>query len=187
MTGNGLLAVFMSDRAKLQRFLVARGASSSESEDVLQELYLKLDTTKSRPISEPRAYLYRMAHNLLSDAKRKATRRGSRETAWASSQIGSHGQSENAVSAEDVLIQRERLKAVENALAELPERTSLILRQYRVEGVSQKTIAASLGITLSAVEKHLQRAYRAVLTARKRLDADTGDQRRLGAKSDERS
>ncbi|MDB5712748.1 MAG: polymerase sigma factor [Sphingomonadales bacterium] len=187
MTAEGLLAVFMSDRANLQRFLIARGASPAESEDVLQELYLKLGNTQTGPISEPRAYLYGMAHNLLNDWKRSAARQGGRESAWASSRMDGDGQTLAAPSIEDVLIQRERLKEVENALAALPERTSLILRQYRVDGVSQKTIAADLGITLSAVEKHLQRAYRAVIEVRQRLDADSGGQRRLGAKGDEQS
>jgi RNA polymerase sigma factor (sigma-70 family) len=187
VTPDGLLAVFMSDRANLQRFLMARGASSAESEDVLQELYLKLGNTPMGPISEPRAYLFRMAHNLLNDWKRSAARQGSRESAWASSRINGDGQAPDAVSIEDVLIQRERLKEVESALAALPERTSLILRQYRIDGVSQKTIATDLGITLSAVEKHLQRAYRAVLDVRQRLDADSDGQRRLGAKDDEQS
>jgi RNA polymerase sigma factor (sigma-70 family) len=187
MTADGLLAVFMSERSMLQRFLMARGASPAESEDVLQELYLKLGNTPMGPISEPRAYLFRMAHNLLNDWKRSAARQGSRESAWASSRMDGDGQAPDAPSIEDVLIQRERLKQVERALAALPERTSLILRQYRIEGVSQKTIAADLGITLSAVEKHLQRAYRAVLDVRQRLDADFEGQRRLGAKGDEQS
>ena len=187
MTADDLLAVFMSDRANLQRFLMARGASPAESEDVLQELYLKLGSTRMGPISEPRAYLFRMAHNLLNDWKRSAARQGGRESAWAASRMDSDGQAPDAPSIEDILIQRERLKEVERALAALPERTSLILRQYRIDGVSQKTIAADLGITLSAVEKHLQRAYRAVLDVRQRLDADSDGQRRLGAKGDEQS
>jgi len=171
----------------LQRFLIARGASPVESEDVLQELYLKLGSTQIGPISEPRAYLYRMAYNLLNDWKRSAARQGSRESAWASSRMDRDGQTLDAPSIEDVLIQRERLREVESALAALPERTALILRQYRIDGVLQKTIAADLGITVSAVEKHLQRAYRAVLDVRQRLDADSDGRRRLDAKGDGRS
>jgi RNA polymerase sigma-70 factor (ECF subfamily) len=55
-------------------------------------------------------------------------------------------------------------------LRALPERTAFIFRQYRVEGASQKAIADELGISLSAVEKHLQRAYKAVLAVRLRQD-----------------
>ena len=48
----------------------------------------------------------------------------------------------------------------------MPERTADILRRYRVEGQSQKVIAEQIGISLSAVEKHLQRAYRVLLELR---------------------
>jgi DNA-directed RNA polymerase specialized sigma24 family protein len=54
----------------------------------------------------------------------------------------------------------------------LGDRTDLVFRRYRVEGRSQKEIAAELGISLSAVEKHLQKAYRALVDLRRRIDAD---------------
>jgi RNA polymerase sigma factor (sigma-70 family) len=187
MSADGLRAALMDDRATLLRYLLARGASPAESEDVLQDLFLKLGTTPIGPVSEPKAYLYRMAHNLLNDRKRAAARQGTRESAWASTRVGAEGQSLVTASAEESLIQRERLKMVEDTLAGLPERTSSILRQYRVDGVSQKTIAANLGITISAVEKHLQRAYRAILDVRRHMDAEFDDQRRLGTKGDDRS
>jgi RNA polymerase sigma-70 factor (ECF subfamily) len=50
-------------------------------------------------------------------------------------------------------------------LRSLGERTDYIFRRHRVEGIPQRDIAAELGISLSAVEKHLQRAYRAVQAA----------------------
>lgn len=187
MSADGLLAVLMGDRSMLLRFLIARGASPAEGEDVLQDLFLKLQSAQIGPVSEPKAYLYRMAHNLLNDRKRTAVRQQTRESAWASTRVGADGQSLGIASVEESLIQRERLKMVEDALAGLPERTSSILRQYRVDGVSQKTIAASLGITISAVEKHLQRAYRAIVDVRRHLDADIDDLQRLGTKGDERS
>ena len=37
----------------------------------------------------------------------------------------------------------------------------------------QRQIAGELGISLSAVEKHLQKAYQVVVETQKRLDADT--------------
>ncbi|MDB5700900.1 MAG: polymerase sigma factor [Sphingomonadales bacterium] len=182
MSADGLLAALMDDRAMLLRFLIARGALQTEGEDILQDLFLKLGSTQIGPVSEPKAYLYRMAHNLLNDRKRTAARQKTRESTWASTRVGVDGQSLSAASAEESLIQRERLQAVEDTLAGLPERTSAILRQYRIDGVSQKAIAANLGITISAVEKHLQRAYRAILDVRRHLDADIDDQRRLGTK-----
>ena len=54
----------------------------------------------------------------------------------------------------------------------LARRGQLVFRRFRVEGVSQRQIADELGISLSAVEKHLQKAYRALIEVRRRLDAE---------------
>lgn len=53
----------------------------------------------------------------------------------------------------------------------MPVRTAQILKMYRLDGVSQKDIADHLDLSLSAVEKHLQRAYRKLLLLREQLDA----------------
>ena len=42
---------------------------------------------------------------------------------------------------------------------------------FRVEGVPQRDIATQLGISLSAVEKDLQRAYRAIADLKESGDA----------------
>ena len=74
-------------------------------------------------------------------------------------------------SGERVLIAREQLAAAEAELKALGERTDFVFRRYRIEGASQRAIADELGISLSAVEKHLQKAYRALLDLRRRFDA----------------
>ena len=52
----------------------------------------------------------------------------------------------------------------------MPVRTAQILKMYRLDGVSQKAIANTLDLSLSAVEKHLQRAYRTLQFLREELD-----------------
>ena len=62
-----------------------------------------------------------------------------------------------------------------------PLGTDLRIR-YRIDGIPQREIAGEIGISLSAVEKHLQRAYRTVVETRERLDADVPcPQRPIGA------
>ena len=176
---SGLQAVLLDNRRALLRFLAARGAPAEEAEDVLQDLFVKLETQPAAPVAEPRAYLYRMTENLLLDRRRSAGRRAGREEAWVASQLGSSREAEDRPSPEQALIARERLALVSSALARLPERTILIFRKYRLDGEPQRQIAAELGISLSAVEKHLQRAYRVVVEAQGRLDADVAQSRRL--------
>jgi len=174
---SGLSAVFEANRRALTRFLSARGASPHESDDILQEVFLKLGKLPTGPIADPLAYLYRMADNLFLDARRSRNRRSAREEAWTAARRGI-SEIDDQPSAEDQLIARERLNLVQQALARLPERTLYIFRRFRLDEIGQRQIAAELGISVSAVEKHLQRAYRTLLEARSELDADVAAARR---------
>lgn len=163
MIASGLSAVLIANRSPLLRFLRARGAGE-DAEDILQELWLKIDRLEAEgPIADPRAYLFRMADNLMHDRVRASMRRTGREQAWTEAGFDPAGQDETP-SAERTLLARQRLRRVEMALATLGERTQAIFRRFRLEGVAQGRIAQEEGISVSAVEKHLQRAYRVVAT-----------------------
>lgn len=167
--GGGLEQVYLLHRPALLRFLRARGAGDG-AEDLLQEMWLKLSSAGTGPIHDPLAYLYRAANNLMLDRRRAAMRQAKREQDYSGVEPGSDPADERPGS-EQTLIAREELHAVEAALADLGERTDSVFRRFRVNGQSQRAIADELGISLSAVEKHLQKAYRAVLEVRRRLDA----------------
>ena len=66
MSAGGLRALFLAERPMFRRLLVARLGSADEADDVLQELWLRLDRA-SGPVAEPLGYLYRMAANLATD------------------------------------------------------------------------------------------------------------------------
>lgn len=172
MSGHGLEAVFLNSRATLLRFLAARGAGD-DAEDLLQELWMKASSAQTGPIANPLAYLYRMADNLMLDRRREAQRRIRRDDAWNDASSGSAGISEQP-SAERVLIARERMRIVDQALDALGERSAAIFRSHRIEGVPQRDIAERMGISLSAVEKHLQKAYRALVELRATEHGDAG-------------
>jgi RNA polymerase sigma-70 factor (ECF subfamily) len=169
MTISGLEAVFMENRAALLRFLRARGVAEG-AEDLLQEMWIKASAGASGPIADPLAYLYRTANNLMLDRRRAQLRAQRRDHDWHTAGEGELGISE-APAGERILIAREQLAAAEAALNGLGERTEHVFRRFRIEGVSQREIADELGISLSAVEKHLQKAYRALIEVRRRFDA----------------
>lgn len=163
MIASGLSAVLIANRGPLLRFLRARRAGD-DAEDILQELWLKVERLEAEgPIADPRAYLFRMADNLMHDRVRASVRRTNREQAWTEAGFDPAGQDETP-SAERTLLARQRLRRVELALATLGERTQAIFRRFRLEGITQSRIAQEEGISVSAVEKHLQRAYRVVAT-----------------------
>lgn len=181
MATNLLRSLFMECRPALLRFLRARGAAAEEAEDLIQDLYLKLDSQPIGAVAEPRAYLYRMADNLMLDRRRASQRRDRREEAW--SDIDGAGA---RPATDDALISQEQLRLVTAALATLPERTVEIFRRFRIEGERQKAIAANFDISVSAVEKHLQRAYEVVLAFKVRDAENHGPRRHIGeSESDE--
>lgn len=173
MTGNAVLQGLLLDmREELTRFALSRQCNPGEVDDLLQDLYLKLASDKLRSVENPRAYLYQMTNNLILHKRRGRDRQTVRDDAWARAQFGQDLTQAPAATPERVAIDRQLLKQVDCRLSELPERTTDILRRYRIDGESQRTIAEELGISLSAVEKHLQRAYRALLNLRSQLDGD---------------
>lgn len=168
---SGLAAVLLANRAALLRFLRSRGADDA-AEDLLQELWLKASAGAAQPIADPLAYLYRTAANLLLDRKRAELRRRRREDGWANPAGGEPGEASDVDCAERAALAREELRRVESALAALGPRTEAIFRRFRLDGAGQRQIAEEMGISLSAVEKHLRKAYRALVDLRRRLDAE---------------
>ena len=177
-SGGGLAALVLESRASLLRFLAIRRVPPEEAEDLVQELYLKLAQRPTGPVQDARAYLYRTLDNMIVDRRRSGARRGAREESWAETAGGESGVDDRP-SPERIVMARARLAAVQEALAALPERTLFVFRRFRIDDVGQKAIADELGISVSAVEKHIQRAYRALVEVRQRLDADSPEPRRL--------
>lgn len=168
----GLEGVFLASRPKLLRFFTMRLGSADEAEDCLQDLWLKLAGLSSGPVADPVPYLFRMADNLVIDRLRSNQRRVQRDDAWQATRLGYPPDADTQPSIEQQLIGRERLARMEQALAQLPERTATAFRRFRIDRIPQKEIASEFGITVSAVEKHLQKAVRAVLDALDALDEE---------------
>jgi len=140
----------------LMRLMTVRLGSAADAEDVLQDLWLKLDALPDQDLGNPEAYLFRVVANLAADRRLSMARSVARDDLWHSAQP----EAQEYPDAEAVLLARERLAQVEATLAAMPERMSAALRMFRVEKRPQKEIAEALGITVSGVEKLLKRGYR---------------------------
>ena len=176
----GLRQLLGEMRSELMRFMLARQCDPANVEDLLQDLYVKLASNRTGPVSNPRAYLYQMANNLMHDHRRGRRRQEERDDHWTRSRIGPDLEMASEPSPEEITIARDELERVNEVLASMPDRTSQILKMYRLENLSQKEIACRLDLSLSAVEKHLQRAYRKLLLFRQELDGTSETSQEAG-------
>lgn len=167
----GLSAIFLANRPALLRFLRARGAGD-DAEDLAQDMWMKLEAKDLGPIADPLPYLYRMANNLMLDRYRSATRRDRREQDWAESAGGVMADPSEDVAIDERLILNERLEQARAVLRSLGPRVEMVFRRFRIEGVGQRAIAEELGVSLTTVEKDLQKAYRAMIALKQKLETE---------------
>ena len=170
MSRQGLEAVLIAEREPLLRFLRARGAGEA-AEDIFQDLWLRLVGLDTGPIADPRSYLFRAANNVMHDRYRSAQRSRQRDADWLEVHSGS-GEASDAPLADRQLIARAELDRAEAMLRAEGDRVFQIFRLFRIEGMGQRKIADDLGLSLSAVEKDLQKAYRALMHWREKRDAE---------------
>lgn len=167
----GLKAVFFENREPLLRFLRARGAGD-QAEDLVQDVWVRAAALASGPIANPRAYLFRVAHNLMIDNHRADTQRIQRDHRWSDAGGHADGGVSAEPSIEQALVARGMLEQAQSVIDDLGEPTTTIFRRFRIDGVAQKNIATELGVSLATVEKHLQKAYRAMLALKKEFDTE---------------
>lgn len=164
---DGLQRVVLNERARLLRFLAARGAGD-DAEDLLHDLWQRVAAGAGQPISDPVSYLFRAAENLMRDRRRSTISRERRQFDWSETRTSA----EEEPMGERVLIARERLREVDQALNALGPRVAQVFRRYRIDGIGQATIAQELDVSLSSVEKDLQKAYRSLAELKARYDAE---------------
>lgn len=159
----GLTSLFALHRSELLRFLRARCGNMAEAEDCLQELWIKSAGDKSGPIANGRAYLFRMANNLVLDIRRGQLRAMQRDKKWLEADAdGDAGaiRADPELPADEALAQRQEAGILTRAIAQLPPGAQRALRLHRIDGHSQNEVAQIMGISRSGVEKHLSVAMK---------------------------
>lgn len=144
----------------LRGWLQRRFVAADDVEDIVQECYCSLSQLADvSHIDEPRAYLFSMARNLAHRQWKKA-RVVRLETI---ADAGDAQLESDLPSPERIAAARQELRQLQDALAALPERARQIFILRKVEGLSQKEIARTLGVTEAVVENDASRGLRAVL------------------------
>jgi RNA polymerase sigma-70 factor (ECF subfamily) len=155
-----VIQLFRELRTPLYSYLICSGVRPHEAEDVIQETFLRLheQLCQNVRIAGPRAWLFRVAHNLSVSFHRSArwlvqpeqSADPSEATPW-------HEQTDRRLNPEDLYLQKESLQRLESGLATLTQqqRQCLLLR---VEGLKYREIASIMGIGVSSVSELIQRA-----------------------------
>ena len=146
-------------RASLLAYFLRRTGSHQEAEDLTQETFVRLIGSNTfENAEEARAFVFRVASNLLRDRARSRTRLKQLPVLPIDSVAVDEPKLVEGIDPERVLISKENLAEVLACLDELGERTKNIFILFRLEGMRQKGIAAFYGIGVSTVEKHVMAA-----------------------------
>ena len=160
-----LLNTYLKKREDLVRFFTLRLGARVEAEDLVQEIYFKIVNGSEAPdIKSPSAYLYRIGSNLLIDRVRGQMRSARRERDWYGiNRVVSGGQDvADQPSAEAALDAKQRLAKVLKAVDELPPQCRRAFRLHKFDGFSHAEVSQMLGISRSAVEKHISAALKSL-------------------------
>lgn len=152
----GLRMLYAKHWDELCHYIKKRfGSGPPEAEDVVQVAFVKFaEMDAGETIGNPRAYLFRTAHNVWIDEHRRLVCRGPKA-----------GESEVECESDDrtpdrVIIARERLDVLARCMRSMPatRRRSFLLN--RLHGLSCPTIARITGYSESAIKKHIDLALR---------------------------
>jgi RNA polymerase sigma factor (sigma-70 family) len=154
-------------REAIFRFAYRHLLNEADAEDVAQETFVRayFSIGRFRPSAKVSTWLYRIALNLCRDRKRSRAERDRSASVplervpEGNLQVGSASSTQPDLQMES----RDRVAALEKAIAELPLqwRTPLILTA--LEGVSQQETGRILGLSAKAVEMRVYRARRLLL------------------------
>ncbi len=141
--------------AELHRFLMRRLQSSQHAQDLAQEAYLRLlRVERAELVRQPRAYLYRIAVNLILEFRLRARREpivfDSDALAEAAERISEAPADEGERAAD--------AQQIELILDQLPPLYRAIFVLRKRDGLSYEEISQQLEISVHTVKKYLARA-----------------------------
>lgn len=160
VTGKDLKRLFLVHKREIQSYLTRRLRDAELAADLTQETFLRYaEQGQGAAVISDRSYLFRTARNLATDHMRQRMRQRT--------EVAADGRlpevAEERPSPDAVTEARQTVRELQRLVMELPERTRRVFVLVRVDGLSYAETAARLGISESAVQKHLAAALHHVM------------------------
>lgn len=176
MAAEGLAALFQRYGTELRRFFIRRLGNADAASDLTQEIFLRVARTGAVvEMDDPRAYLYKIANNLVIDHHRA----GQRQAAFLAEDERPEHVIDSRPSPERHAQAREELAILRQAIADLPPRGREVFLLHKFDGLSYEDVANRLGISPNTVVVHM---VRSLAFCRDRLaDRGRGDKTQVGA------
>ena len=169
------LKVFLSQRPQMEALVSRRVGCRATAADLVQDLFVRFWRRPLVQVEELNSYLMRCAGNIAIDHLRnEGTRARLHEALISDEQELCSDAPQAAMEASN------DLRHIEAALRGLPDKTRQIFLLNRIHGRKYGEIATVMGLSQSAVEKHMMRALQACKAS---LEQGPGRVIPLGAKS----
>lgn len=159
----------MPHEPKVRSWLRLRLQSPEDIDDLIQEAYAKLAALPSVDhIARPDTFFFQVVRNLLVDQ----IRRSRVVRIEAATELDVPSVYEDEPTPERIAGSRRELARVAELIDGLPDRCRRVFMLLKVEGLSQKEVAARLGVSESVVENEGVKGIRRILQA---MREETGD------------
>jgi RNA polymerase sigma-70 factor (ECF subfamily) len=148
-----VIRLYEEARQDVYHYLLRLGLTPAQAQEGSQEVFLRLYSAflQGESIRNPRAWVFRVAHNLA------ATQHASGER-WMPLDPGLEAVlTDHSPGPEGVAIQRQRTARVKEALMELSPQQRKCL-YLRAEGLRYREIAETIGIKISTASEFISRA-----------------------------
>ena len=145
-----------------------RGLESCDVDEVVQEAYARLWGADLEKILNPRAYLFVTARHIVGEH----LRRSRIVSIELMADLEVLNIVDDEVSAHRRLSGQQEIERLHRCIAELPTKCRQAFQLKKFEELSQREIAARMGVAESTVEKHLAKALR--LISHKMKSAEDG-------------
>jgi RNA polymerase sigma-70 factor (ECF subfamily) len=144
---------------RLRRMLRRRGRSVDDTDDVMQDLFVRILSScpSGESVRNPESFLARVALNLSTNAYEREHRE-----LYVNEPVDALCLVDRSLAPDELATRDESLERLQSALDQLEERTSKAYLLHRLYGLTYEQIGEQLDMTVRNVENHIARAMHAL-------------------------